>query len=100
MRYDVGYSLVSQTYHESYGQGSWRDRTHEHGVFPWDGSTSFETLLMQKHPSFFKRAKTDKDDRNFRIIISSLRIVGELSSIEVSIKQQEIMVSKSQTDGR
>jgi hypothetical protein len=53
MRYDVEYRLVSQTYHESYGQGSWRDRTHEQSVIPWDGSVSFEALLREKHPGFF-----------------------------------------------
>jgi hypothetical protein len=94
MQFEVGYILVYEYYHTSWGQGSWRDAVHHRAFLPWDGTESFEDLIKRQHPDFLAKAKSDTKYKHFRIEVISLRVGGEKAKVVMPIENQVIKLTE------
>jgi hypothetical protein len=94
MKYEIGYALMCDYYKTSYGQGSWRPEVTHTGFLAWDGTESFEYLIKRQHPEFLTKVKRDREYKNFRIEVISLRIGGEKAQVVMLVEKQVIQLSE------
>jgi hypothetical protein len=95
---EIGYVLAYDFYKSSYGQGSWQSGVRHRGFLVWNGSESFEDLILRNHPEFVAEAEASDgfsgSDRNHRIEISCLRIGGEKSQVILTVEKQTVYLKK------